>query len=86
MHIEEIRAARLRQPFQPFVMQLTDGRSFPVYQPEFVAVGRQRVVVVIDPNTEGASFIEPLHVVSLEYTQAPSSSPPATGDRNGEPQ
>jgi hypothetical protein len=85
MHIDEIRGALHRQPFRPFVMQLVDGTVRHVPHPDFVALGRRRVVA-IDASTDATSFIEPLHVVSIEYTQTPASSLPATGDRNGESQ
>jgi len=43
---------------------LADGRSLPVLHPEFVAVGKRRLVV-IDEN-DGWSFVEPLMIVSLD--------------------
>ena len=46
------------------VLRLTDGRSFPVPHPEFIAVGRHAVVVV---DKEGDPvYIDPLHIVFLD--------------------
>jgi len=59
---------RLRGGFRPFVLRLTDGRSFPVPHPEFIAVGRHAVVVV---DTEGDPvYIDPLHIVSVDEKSA----------------
>jgi hypothetical protein len=59
---------RLRGGFRPFVLRLTDGRSFPVPHPEFIAVGRHAVVVmdaVGDPV-----YIDPIHIVSVDDKKA----------------
>src|SRR5437870_4421476 len=55
---------RLREGFRPFVIRLTDGRSFPIPHPEFIAVGRHAVVMV---DKEGdLVYIDPLHIVSVD--------------------
>src|SRR5207248_5927623 len=45
MDLEGIRIALRRQPFEPFSIRLTDGRSMAVRHPEFVAVGHRRVKI-----------------------------------------
>ena len=42
MEIEGLREAIARVPFEPFSIQLADGRSISVKNPEFVAVGKRR--------------------------------------------
>ena len=76
--IAGIREALHRQPFEPFIMRLADGRSVPVRHPDFMAVHPRRIVVIAE---DGAwSVVEPLLVVSLEYV------PPKTkARRNGKP-
>lgn len=64
MDIAGIREALHKQPFEPFVIRLADGRSLPVSHPDFVAVGKRRIVVVADDDS--ASTIEPLLIVSLD--------------------
>lgn len=63
MNIQQIRD-RVTNGFNPFVIHLSDGRKFPVPHPEFVAVGRN-VVVVIGKN-DRVNMIDPLHIRSLE--------------------
>jgi hypothetical protein len=67
-----IREALRRKPFQPFSLRLADGRSLPVRHPEFVAVGRRRIIVIADDDSW--SVIEPLLVVSLDHAASSSSS------------
>lgn len=55
---------RLRGGFRPFVLHLTDGRSFSVPHPEFIAVGKHAVVVV-DKDGDPV-YIDPLHIVSVD--------------------
>jgi hypothetical protein len=66
MDLKQLRDARLRIPFKPFTIRLTDGRSIPVDEPEHIAVGNGRAVVI----QEDASvlWIDPALVVSLDYT------------------
>lgn len=55
---------RLRGGFRPFELRLTDGRSFPIPHPEFIAVGRHAVVVV-DKDGDPV-YIDPIHIVSVD--------------------
>jgi hypothetical protein len=68
MDLAGVREALLRQPFQPFTIRLADGRSLPVAHPEFVALGKRRVVVVAPDDSW--SVIEPLLIGSLEFNGA----------------
>ncbi len=64
MNIKLVRKALHREPFQPFVLRLADGRSVPVPHPDFVALGRRRVFVVGDDDS--TLFIEPFMIVALD--------------------
>lgn len=50
--------------FQPFAIHLSDGRSFAVPHPDFIAVGR-RVVFVVDEK-DGMHRLDSLHIVSVD--------------------
>ena len=54
---------RLGRNFQPFTIHLSDGRSFSIPHPDFVAVG-PRVSSVIDAR-DVSHTLYPLHIVSL---------------------
>ncbi|MEK7685922.1 MAG: hypothetical protein AAB466_10920 [Verrucomicrobiota bacterium] len=67
---------RLRNGFKPFTLQLSDGRSFPVPHPEFIAVSRHAVVVM---DKEGFPVsIDPLHIVSVD--DRPATKRSTTGE------
>ena len=66
MDIAGVREALHRLPFEPFLIRLADGRSVEVRHPEFVAIGKRRIVVLADDEVESWSFIEPLLIVSLD--------------------
>ena len=72
MHVDTIREAVRRQPFVPFVLRMNDGREFNVPHPEYVAVSR-RQVYVIDPVTDGGTFLEPVLIASLEPQESTTS-------------
>jgi len=62
---------RLRGGFRPFVLHVTDGRSFNVPYPEFIAVGRLAVVVV---DRQGDPvYVDPLRIVSIDEKRKPSA-------------
>ncbi len=63
MNLDHIRE-RLQNGFQPFVMVTTDGRRFEVPHHDFIAVGKN-VVVVLDEKDHSAK-IDALHIVSIE--------------------
>ncbi len=65
MGLEGIREALHNQPFKPFDIRLAGGRSLPVRHPDFVAVGKRRIIVV-EPD-DSWSVVEPLLIVSLDY-------------------
>jgi hypothetical protein len=66
MDIPGIREALHKQPFEPFVIQLADGRALPVPHPDFVAVTPRRIVIISEEG--GWSIVEPLLIVSLDQT------------------
>ena len=66
MDIDGIRQALHKEPFHPFHIRLADGRALAVPHPDFVAVAPHRVVVVAEDNSW--TVLEPLLVVSLDYT------------------
>jgi hypothetical protein len=64
MDIEGIREVLHRQPFEPFLIHLADGRSLPVPHQDFVALMPERVFVGAEDNSW--SLLEPLMIVSLD--------------------
>lgn len=62
LNLDHIRE-RLGGNFEPFAIHLSDGRSFSVPHPDFIAVGRG-VIVVID-EADRSHKIDALHIASL---------------------
>jgi hypothetical protein len=61
--LEGVREALHREPFRPFEICLADGRRLPIPHPDFVAVGKRRIIV-IQPD-DSSLMIEPLLIGSL---------------------
>jgi hypothetical protein len=73
-----LTAVRL-QPFQPFRLQLTDGRAFDIRHPDQMIVGRRSAVIGLpadanDPYLDRRITVDLIHVVSQEPLQISSSS------------
>lgn len=64
LNLKPIRE-RLAPPFQAFALRMTDGRSFDVPHPDFIAVGRG-VVSAIDQE-DGSRTLDALHIVSINH-------------------
>jgi len=63
---EQFRRTLLAQPFQPFTLQLSDGRQFHVPEREFASMSHSgRTVIVIQPD-DSFEVIDLLLVVRLE--------------------
>lgn len=54
----------ITEGFEPFIIRTSDGKSYEVPHPEFVAVG-QGVVVVIEEN-DRVNTLDPLHITATE--------------------
>lgn len=57
--------------FKPFTLHLSDGRTFTVPHPDYIAISRHVVVVI--GEDELANLIDPVHIVSAKQmgSQAP---------------
>jgi hypothetical protein len=64
MDIAGVREVLHRQPFEPFLIRLADGRSLPVPHRDFVALTPRRVFVGAEDDSW--SIVEPLTIVSLD--------------------
>ena len=71
---EELRTVLRQQPFVPFRLHLTDGRSFDVPHPEFLMLTVRSAIVGVYPtsHSNGHTFpaysetIALIHIVSLQ--------------------
>lgn len=79
MDIQGVREALRKEPFEPFAIRLADGRSLPVAHPEFVALGKRRLVVIAQDDSW--SCVEPLLIVSLD--QIKKIPPGGNGQKKG---
>jgi hypothetical protein len=75
MTIEKLREAHKAQPFVPFTIHLSDGRSFDVPHPEWLWLtpGGRVAWVAHGPRGTRSDMVDLLHVTSLEL-KPPSSS------------
>ena len=71
LNLKHIRD-RLGPSFQPFTIRLSDGRSFDVPHPDFIAVGRG-VLSVIDQE-DVSHTLDALQIVSIDEP-APEQNP-----------
>ncbi len=65
MTIEEVRRQHQAQPFNPFRINMADGRSVDVDHPEFLAFSRNGRVVYVTTPGHGLESIDLLLVSSL---------------------
>jgi hypothetical protein len=83
MRPNDVRVFLQDQPFQPFRITLTDGRTYEIRHPEFVMVGRSSLVIGF-PAPGEADEAEPiydrfvtvslLHVMQMEPLQTSGAS------------
>ena len=79
---EQLRELITTRPFQPFVVRMTDGRTFTVEHPENAACDhRGRNLVILDKR--GMHFGEMLLVEVMEPVQEPPAAPPRGKPRKG---
>lgn len=65
MRPEDIRQFLTRTPFQPFIMTLTDGRTYEIRHPELAMVGRSSVAIGLPCDDQSELVYDRLVTVSL---------------------
>ena len=58
-----------RQPFEPFVIRLSNGETHEVRHPECAVVGKSKVLVYY-PEQDRFVFVALIHVNSVELLQS----------------
>ena len=67
MTIEQLRRVINTQPFEPFVIDMADGREVSVQHPELIAISPQgRTCVVWEDDAEAFGVIDLLLVTQLK--------------------
>jgi len=69
MNIETLREFVRRQPFEPFVIRMSNGEVHEILHPECLAIGKNRVVVT-DPDTDRTVYCALIHINTVEPLQA----------------
>ena len=72
MELKELRDARRSDPFRPFAIRTTDGRTIHVSVPESVAIGPD-IAIVIKQDDE-IEVLDPSVIDSLDFE--PNGSKP----------
>ena len=77
---EELREVLRQQPFQPFRLVMTDGKTYDVRHPDLMMVGRRSAMVGLTGQPgrtyyERAVQVDLLHVIRLEPLERAPSAP-----------
>jgi hypothetical protein len=79
MRVEEIRELLRKEPFLPFTLYVTDGRTFTIRHPEFVGLTSSSLIITLPPDEEPLGLPEQRAGISLlhvtGYLQKQSSAP-----------
>jgi len=67
MRSQDVREFLRAQPFQPFRLTLTDGRTYDVRHPELAMVGRSIMAVGVPSVGEDEPIFDRLVTVSLPH-------------------
>ncbi len=73
MTAEQLRAVREANPFRPFTIHLTDGRSYTVPHRDFVSQSPGGRTIIVYRADEAFSIVDLYLVTELEV-QAPADS------------
>ena len=83
MRPEDFRDYLRKQPFRPFRVTLTDGRTYEVHHPELAMVGRSTVIIgLARPNEPEPVFDRHVTVSLLHIMQIESIVPATEGAAN----
>jgi hypothetical protein len=65
MRSEDIKELVQREPFRPFRITLTDGRTYDVRHPKMAMVGRSTVAIGLPENGQDETIYDRLVTVDL---------------------
>ncbi len=68
MNADAVREWLHRQPFEPFVMGLSNGERYEVRHPELVALARTHLALA-DPAADRIKFIALMHINTINALQ-----------------
>ena len=70
MRQQEVRDAIRQEPFEPFRIQSSNGRSYDIRHPEFAALTRTSLIVIVPSSngndTDRVIHCDLVHVVEME--------------------
>jgi hypothetical protein len=71
MHTNELRRRLKAEPFHPFVIHMSDGRTFAVNHPELLHVfpGMERTAVLGIPEDQSTEVLSLLHITSITLAE-----------------
>ena len=76
MRSEDVQELVRRQPFRPFRITLTDGRTYDVRHPEMAMVGRSTVAIGLAENGHDETIydrlvtVDLLHIMQTEHVDS----------------
>lgn len=68
MSMESIRNLLRQEPFQPFMIRLSNGESYEIRHPECAALSKTKVIVTF-PEEDQEVFCSLIHINSVEMLQ-----------------
>lgn len=71
MRPEEIREFTRKQPFAPYRIYITDGKTYDIYHPDQVIVLRSRLIIGVGGDNDvphHSEHIALIHIVLIEET------------------
>jgi hypothetical protein len=75
MTIQQLRAAQRATPFRPFILHMTDGRTFHVPHPDFLSMSPSGRTVIVYQQDEEFSILDLLLMTEIEMSQITPSRP-----------
>ncbi|HEY3899380.1 MAG TPA: hypothetical protein VGM54_12240 [Chthoniobacter sp.] len=67
-----IRNLLYAEPFQPFVIESSDGQQYPVKHPDYVAISPKGGRITVYADEEHFAMLSALHIVAVEPIKAGS--------------
>ena len=68
MNADAIREFLRREPFEPFVIRMSNGETHEVRHPECLAIGKGRIAIT-DLDADRVAICSLVHVTSIEFLQ-----------------
>ena len=79
MTAEDLRDTREQSPFRPFILRVSDGRSFRIHHRDYLSISPDGRNVIVYKDDGGYHLLDPVLISGVDVEPVTAAPSPAAG-------